>query len=240
MSRIDQPSVESVPAAAPTEQPAPVAADSLGAERPIEPVLAAPLIGESSGVTPADSRPSAELPIASSAVIDRAVSNAPARPDTQAVALDTTPAVQLPVANLGSVGESAARAVPERPPPLDSFDNRDDRSSARPALLAGVEQLIGAINAKNGEERVRPLLLDPVSQRDVVRFVRDEKPTAVLGTLDEVQFDEAEATISVRVGFTWRGSFGVEERETRRFLAVARRDGGAWRFIGVRLTGDLP
>jgi hypothetical protein len=84
------------------------------------------------------------------------------------------------------------------------------------------------------------LLLDPVSQREVVKFVRDEKPTAALGPLDDVQFDGDEATISVRVGFTWRGSFGVEERETRRFLAVARRDGGEWRFTGVRLTGDLP
>jgi hypothetical protein len=211
-SRIDQPSVEPVPAAAPTRQPVPVAAESLGAERRIEPVPPAPFIGESSGVALADARPSQELLIESGPVID------------------TTPAVQLPASDPGSAGAPAARAVPEPPPPFDSFANQADRSSARPALLAGVERLIDAINAKNGEQRVRPLLLDPVS----------EKPTAALGTLDDVQFDGAEATISVSVGFTWRGSFGVEERETRRFLAVARRDGGEWRFTGVRLTGDLP
>jgi hypothetical protein len=185
-------------------------------------VLAAPFIGESSGVALADTRPSQELLIESGPVID------------------TTPAVQFPVSDSGSAGVPAARAVPEPPPNLNSFATQPDRTSARPALLAGVERLIDAINAKNGEQRVRPLLLDPVSQRDVVKFVRDEKPTAALGTLDEVQFDGAEATISVRVGFTWRGSFGVEERETRRFLAVARRDGGEWQFTGVRLTGDLP
>jgi hypothetical protein len=149
-SRIDRPSVEPVPAAAPTRQSVPVAAESLGAERRVEPVLAAPFNSESSGVALADTQPSQELLIESSPVID------------------TTPAVRLPVPDSRSAGLPAARGVPEPPPPLDSFANQADRSSAGPALLAGVERLIDAINAKNGEQRVRPLLLDPVSQREVV------------------------------------------------------------------------
>jgi hypothetical protein len=157
------------------------------------------------------------------------------RPNIQPVAIDSTPAARLPLRDSGV----AARSVPESAPALDSRP-RADRSAARPALLAGVQRLIAAINAKNGDQPVRPLLLDPVSQREVGKFVRDEKPTAALGTVAEVQFDGDEATLDVRLGFSWRGSFGVEERETKRFLAVARHDGGKWVFTGVVLTGDLP
>ncbi|NNG15733.1 MAG: hypothetical protein HKM89_04570 [Gemmatimonadales bacterium] len=264
-SRIDQPSPEPVRAppivavvptrepaepvrappifaAVPTREPVAVAAETRGAERRVEPELETLSVREPTAVVLAVNQPPSEepQPTALDSVLNDTVSNEPAAPDTQAVPIDTTPADELPDSDRGLAAGPPAPAVPEPLPPRDSFADLADRSSARPALLAGVEQLINAINAENWEQRVRPLLLDPVSQREVVKFIRDERPTATLGTVDEVQFDGDEATIIVRLGFRWRGSFGVEERETRRFVAVARPEGGEWQFRGVTLTGDPP
>lgn len=247
--RTDRPSAESIRAAPivavpPAREPVPVSTPRPGLEGRVEPGNAAQSGAESRSVAPADTLPSEQPRVDTNPAVDEVVTTQPARPNPEIVTLDTVAAVQVPVSDsdVGSSGVTAAPApgVPEPPPDLDSMASPADPAVARSALLAGVGRLIDAINAKDGEERVRPLLLDPVSQREVFRFVRDDKPTASVGTVDEVQFDDDEATMIVRVGFSWRGSFGVEERETRRFLAIARRDGREWRFAGLRLTGDLP
>ena len=230
-------------AAAPARAPVSSRDETPVTERRVEPPLEPPSASESTGVALAVNQPpsEAERPIAlADPVVLNSVAAGEAQSDTQAVLIDSTPAVQRPESIPRQDAGPPAPAVPEPSPARDSFSNFADRSSARPAILAGVEQLINAINAENWEQRIRPWLLDPVSQREVVKFLHDEKPTATLGTVADVQFDGNEATMSVRLGFRWRGSFGVEERETRRFLAIARRDGGRWQFTGVRLTGDLP
>ena len=106
--------------------------------------------------------------------------------------------------------------------------------------MAGIERLIAAINAKRNEETLRSILLDPASQQEVIYLVREQNPTASLGTTDDVEIDNEVATLGVQIGFRWRGSFGVEERETRRFEAVAEPDATGWAFKGIRMLGDVP
>ena len=136
--------------------------------------------------------------------------------------------------------DTPTTSVPESPPALDSVSGAADPSAARPALLAGIERLITAINAKRSAEAIQSLLLDPASQQEVLYLVREQKPTASLGTTDEVKIDNGVATLVVQIGLRWRGSFGVEERETRRFEAVAEEDATGWEFTGVRMLGDIP
>lgn len=114
------------------------------------------------------------------------------------------------------------------------------RPTARPALMAGIVRLVEAISVRRGESAIRALLLDPASQQEVLRLVREQKPAASLGTADEVAIEGDEATLRVRVGLQWRGSFGVQERETRQFEAVAGWDGTGWEFTGIRILADVP
>jgi hypothetical protein len=140
----------------------------------------------------------------------------------------------------GRVGDSLTARIPEPSHVLDTMRPMPDPSTARPALMAGIGRLIAAINAKSGEETLRSLLLDPASQQEVIYLVRELKPTASLGTTEEVEIDQGVATLGVQIGFRWRGSFGVEERETRRFEAVGEPNATGWAFTGIRMLGDVP
>lgn len=142
--------------------------------------------------------------------------------------------------NAAPAGDTVTVSVPEPSPALDPVSAVPDPSAARPALMAGIARLVAAINTKRSEDAIRSLLLDPASQREVLYLVREQKPTAYLGTTDEVKIEDGVATLSVQIGLRWRGSFGVEERETRRFEAVAERDASGWEFTGVRMLGDIP
>jgi hypothetical protein len=252
VSRTDQPTQEllrapPIVAAAPARDPVSVTAGA-GPERRPQPQPETAPGRDSTAVLLAANQPLLEgaPPVAlgsavdDDSVVDDPVGNEQAAPDSQVAPIDTTPTVQLPDPDPDPAADPPAPSVPEPLPVRDSFTDLADRSSAGPVLRAGVGQLIDAINSEDWEQRVRPFLLDPVSQREVVKFLRDEEPTASLGTVDEVQFDGGEAKMIVRLGFKWRGSFGVEERETRRFVAVARPENGEWLFHGVVLTGDLP
>jgi len=158
--------------------------------------------------------------------------------DPPAISQGPTPA-PLP-SDAGRVGDSVAARIPDPSPVLDTMPRVPDPSTARPALMAGIERLIAAINAKRNEETLRSILLDPASQQEVIYLVREQNPTASLGTTDDVEIDNEVATLGVQIGFRWRGSFGVEERETRRFEAVAEPDATGWAFKGIRMLGDVP
>ncbi len=148
-----------------------------------------------------------------------------------------TPAPPPPVQDTAQAENAAQPAGPESTPSLPEVA---PRPAARPALMAGVVRLIDTINRKRGEDAIRALLLDPASKQEVLYLVREQKPTVSLGTVDEVAIDGDEATLTLRVGFKWRGSFGVQEQETRRFEAVAEWDGTGWVFAGVRMLADVP
>jgi len=168
--------------------------------------------------------------------IRRAGSGQPVNPPV--VSQEPIPAPQP--SDAARAGDTVTASVPEPSPALDPVSAVPDPFAARPALMAGIARLITAINTKRSEVTIRSLLLDPASQQEVIYLVREQKPTASLGTTDEVEIDQGVATLGVQIGFRWRGSFGVEERETRRFEAVAERDATGWEFTGVRMLGDIP
>ncbi len=241
-----------------TDLPSPQPANSVATAQPAASDRSEPAAPPESRPQAAPSRPIARAPSAESttvrapdgdpvvsqdAVIDsppdserRAGSGQPVTPP--AVSQDPVSAPQP--SDAARTGDTVTASVPEPSPALDPVSAVPDPSAARPALMAGIARLITAINTKRSEVAIRSLLLDPASQQEVVYLVREQKPTASLGTTDDVEIDQGVATLGVQIGFRWRGSFGVEERETRRFEAVAERDATGWEFTGVRMLGDIP
>jgi hypothetical protein len=227
----DRPAVSGRPEPAAPPESRPPAAPS----RPIERARSA----ESTAVR----APDVEPVVSRGAVIDsppdserRAGSGQPVTPPV--VSQEPIPAPQP--SDAARAGDTVTASVPEPSPALDPVSAVPDPSAARPALMAGIARLITAINTKRSEVTIRSLLLDPASQQEVIYLVREQKPAVSLGTTDEVEIDQGVATLGVQIGFRWRGSFGVEERETRRFEAVAERDATGWEFTGVRMLGDIP
>ncbi len=220
------------PRPSPSRRPDPGAASTAQPER----------TPPSSGIpdaAPSGRTPSLTLPGRDAPPVSPPPSSPEAGPAREAAlpAEDSLPFDMARTPVLDSVVPLATAAQPET---LEVRDAQADRSAIRLELLAGVGRLVGLINSRNEGGNLGSVLLDPKTMADLTTFIKNERPVATLGTVNEVVLDGSIATADVSLVFEWRGSFGVQKKEASRFTAEVRRHDTGWRFAGVRLAGSLP
>jgi hypothetical protein len=136
---------------------------------------------------------------------------------------------------------------PPPPPPPNNPPPRDpeaDRVVVSQLLTTSAGRLVDAINSKRWDNVAR-LLPEGISgdlkrRERFMKFLRDYSPRASLAGVESTTLAEEQGEAKFTVQFDYRGDFGVGDRKSGRFSAIAARSGAEWRFEGARLLNALP
>jgi len=149
--------------------------------------------------------------------------------------------VKLPDLNLLTPTPAPAPAPREEERPRDP---ESDRTVAIQQLTSGAEQLVDAINSRQFD-RVELLLAESLAgdlkrRERFLNLLKRYPATAVLETIEGPTLAENRGEARFTLRLEWRGEFETGYRKIGQFTGLMSRNGGNWRFDGVRLITPVP
>lgn len=172
-----------------------------------------------------------------------------AAPGSTAVSLNNRPLKPPPnSAPTPAPGPAPAPAPAPVPPSAESRPPTPNLAAERVLATAALTnlptRLVAAINARNvaDVEAALPegLAQDAGRRERFLKLIKEFGPRATLDRLDDPAFAENRAEARFTVTLSWRGDFGVTQRKSGRFMAVAHRQDTGWQADGATLIDAVP